>query len=99
LAGLAGPLSELLELASWAAEQGFDAVMVHEPGDPGGSAGGLVALLHAVADESPLPVVPYVRTPRLADVGLRAVVDQCVTGLATTGDRDPTPSGDGSHGP
>ena len=69
LAGLAGPLSELLELASWAAEQGFDAVMVHEPADPGGSAEGLVALLHAVADESPLPVVPYVRTPRLAGEG------------------------------
>ena len=75
LAGLAGPLSELLELASWAAEQGFDAVMVHEPGDPGGSAEGLVALLHAVADASPLPVVPYLRTPRLAGAGLLAVVD------------------------
>ena len=75
LAGLAGPLSELLDLASWAAEQGFDAVMVHEPGDPGGSAGGLVALLHVVADSSPLPIVPYVRTPRLDGAGLRAVVD------------------------
>jgi 4-hydroxy-tetrahydrodipicolinate synthase len=75
LAGLAGPLSELLELAAWAAEHGFDAVMVHEPSDPGGSAEGLVALLHAVADESPLPVVPYVRTPRLTPAGLRAVVD------------------------
>ncbi|HUY72147.1 MAG TPA: dihydrodipicolinate synthase family protein [Gaiellaceae bacterium] len=75
LAGLAGPLSELLELASFAAEQGVDAVMVHEPGDPGGSAGGLVALLHAVADESPLPVVPYLRTPRLAAAELHAVID------------------------
>jgi 4-hydroxy-tetrahydrodipicolinate synthase len=75
LAGLAGPLADLLELASWAAEQGFDAVMVHEPGDPGGSAAGMVALLLAVADSSPLPVVPYVRTPRLDCAALRAVVD------------------------
>jgi 4-hydroxy-tetrahydrodipicolinate synthase len=74
LAGLAGPLSDMLELASWAAANDFDAVMVHEPADPGGSAAGLVALLHAIADESPLPVVPYVRTPRLNEAELREVI-------------------------
>ena len=74
LAGLAGPLSDMLELASWAAANDFDAVMVHEPADPGGSAAGLVALLHAIADESPLPLAPYVRTPRLGEAELREVI-------------------------
>src|SRR5581483_9663105 len=56
LAGLAGPLSEMLELAAWAAEHGVDAVMIHEPADPGGSAEGLAALIRTIADASPLPV-------------------------------------------
>ena len=74
LAGLAGPLSDMLEIAAWAAEHNFDGVMIHEPADPGGSAEGLVKLFHAVASESTLPVVPYVRTPRLDDGGLRELV-------------------------
>jgi 4-hydroxy-tetrahydrodipicolinate synthase len=73
LAGLAGPVPDMLELAAWAAEHGFDAVMIHEPADPGGSADGHAALVHAVADASPLPVVPYVRTPRLGAGQLREV--------------------------
>jgi 4-hydroxy-tetrahydrodipicolinate synthase len=48
--------------------------MVHEPSDPGGSAAGLVRLFHTVASESPLPVVPYVRTPRLDDGALGELV-------------------------
>jgi 4-hydroxy-tetrahydrodipicolinate synthase len=74
LAGLAGPLSAQLELAAWAAEHGFDAVMAHEPADPGGCAEGILAFLHRLADESPLPVVPYVRTPRLSDSALGELI-------------------------
>ncbi len=74
LAGLAGPLAEMVDIAAWAAQCGFDAVMVHEPADPGGSAQGLLRLFHAVASESALPVVPYVRTPRLDDGGLSELV-------------------------
>jgi 4-hydroxy-tetrahydrodipicolinate synthase len=74
LAGLTGPFSEMVELAAWAAEQGFDGVMVHEPLDPGGSARGLLDLFSAVADASQLPVVPYVRTPRLDERGLGELV-------------------------
>lgn len=74
LAGLAGPLAEMADLAAWAAQCGFDAVMVHEPADPGGSAQGLVRLFHAIASESALPVVPYVRTPRLDNSGLSELV-------------------------
>jgi 4-hydroxy-tetrahydrodipicolinate synthase len=74
LAGLAGRLAEMLELAAYAAGQGFDAVMIHEPADPGGSAEGLLSLFHTVASESALPVVPYVRTPRLDESGLRELV-------------------------
>lgn len=65
VAGACGGMRSVLEQAERARELGYDAVMVHEPTDPFGDAGGLVDLYTKLADRSALPVVLYLRSPRL----------------------------------
>ncbi|MDO8210238.1 dihydrodipicolinate synthase family protein [Conexibacter sp. CPCC 206217] len=65
IAGVTGALSEALESASEAERLGYDAVMLHDPPDPLAGERGIVGLITEFADRSPLPVVLYVRTPRL----------------------------------
>jgi len=74
LAGIAGPQAEALSLAEHAAELGYDAVMLHDPPDPLAGERGLVGLVGEFADRSPLPVVLYVRTPRLGRAALAELV-------------------------
>jgi 4-hydroxy-tetrahydrodipicolinate synthase len=66
IAGLCGPLADLHRQAEIAAGLGYDAVMVHEPPDPGASDQGIRTFLLDVAARCPLPVVLYIRTPRLS---------------------------------
>ncbi|MBB4664274.1 dihydrodipicolinate synthase family protein [Conexibacter arvalis] len=65
VAGIAGAGAEALELTAEAAEIGYDAVMLHDPPDPLAGERGIVRFYGDFAERSPLPVVLYVRTPRL----------------------------------
>lgn len=65
LAGLVGPIDELLAASRVAADLGYEAVMPHEPADPFGDGEGLVRFYERVADASALPVVLYLRSERL----------------------------------
>lgn len=66
VAGVAGPLREMVQEAEAAQHLGYDAVMVHEPADPFGDAAGVVELYSRLAERSPLPVILYLRSHRLA---------------------------------
>lgn len=65
VAGVVGGLRSALEQAERARALGYHAVMVHEPTDPFGDAGGLMALYAGLADRSALPLVLYLRSTRL----------------------------------
>lgn len=65
IAGVTGPFPSLIRQATLSAELGYDALMLHEPADPFGDTHGLLAYYQAVCDESPLPVVLYLRTSLL----------------------------------
>ncbi|WP_129667779.1 dihydrodipicolinate synthase family protein [Phytoactinopolyspora endophytica] len=75
LAGLTGPSTTMLYEAELAASLGYDAVMVHQPPDPLGGGSDQVALWREVADQSPLPVVPYLRSTDPAADDLVALVE------------------------
>lgn len=53
-------------LAEIVAKAGADAIMIHQPPDPFVSARGIIAYVHAIADEAALPCVLYVRNDRFS---------------------------------
>jgi len=62
IVGVAGAVQDVAAAARHAADHGADAVMVHHPVHPYVTAEGLIDYLSAIAAESPLPVVPYLKT-------------------------------------
>jgi 4-hydroxy-tetrahydrodipicolinate synthase len=76
LAGIGGSLPDAAATAEHAAAAGATAVMAHYPVHPHITQEGFLAYIRAIAERSPLPVVPYLKTPldeegarRLADIG------------------------------
>jgi 4-hydroxy-tetrahydrodipicolinate synthase len=66
LAGVAGAAKSVLTEIDRAAQLGYDAAMLHEPGDPFGDSEGLLSYYRYVARRSALPVVLYLRSDRLS---------------------------------
>jgi 4-hydroxy-tetrahydrodipicolinate synthase len=61
--GIAGAVEDAVAAARHAADHGADAVMVHHPVHPYVTPEGLLVYLGAIAAASPLPIVPYLKTP------------------------------------
>jgi 4-hydroxy-tetrahydrodipicolinate synthase len=74
LAGVGGAVSDAAAAAEHAARAGATAVMAHYPVHPHVTQEGFLAYLAAVAERSPLPLVPYLKTP-LDEDGARRLVD------------------------
>lgn len=66
LAGVIGSAGDVIASAEDAASLGYHAIMVHEPADPFGASADVARYYELVAERSPLPVVLYLRSPRLA---------------------------------
>ena len=74
LAGVGGAVPDAAAAAEHAARAGATAVMAHYPVHPHVTQDGFLDYLAAVAARSPLPVVPYLKTP-LDEDGVRRLVD------------------------
>ena len=74
LAGVGGAIPDAIAAAEHAARSGATAVMVHYPVHPHATQDGLIEYLAEVAARSPLPVVPYLKTP-LDGEGVRRLID------------------------
>jgi 4-hydroxy-tetrahydrodipicolinate synthase len=74
LAGVGGSVPDAAAAAEHAARAGATAVMAHYPVHPHVTQEGFLAYLAAVAAASPLPVVPYLKTP-LDEDGARRLAD------------------------
>jgi 4-hydroxy-tetrahydrodipicolinate synthase len=61
--GVAGAIEDAIAAARHAADHGADAVMVHHPVHPYVTPEGLIEYLSAIAAGSPIPIVPYLKTP------------------------------------
>jgi 4-hydroxy-tetrahydrodipicolinate synthase len=66
VAGVAGSFRDCLSYAEFAADHGYEAIMLHDPADPLASQAGIEAYVRAIADASPLPVILYPRSLRLS---------------------------------
>lgn len=78
LAGVGFDLNTAIEMAQFAAENGAEAVMVHQPVHPYRSDEGWVAYHKAIADAVPqLGIVPYVRDATIGAAPIRQLADQC----------------------
>jgi 4-hydroxy-tetrahydrodipicolinate synthase len=75
IAGLCGAREDILRDGDFAVELGYDGVMIHEPVDPLGSKDGAERFYLDLADRLPLPVVLYIRSPRLSTDQLVRVAD------------------------
>ena len=74
LAGIGGSLPDAAATAEHAAAAGATAVMAHYPVHPHITQEGFLAYIRAIAGHSPLPVVPYLKTP-LDEEGARRLAD------------------------
>lgn len=74
IAGVAGHLSSVIRQCVKVSQLGYDAVMIHEPLDPLSSSAGITKYMVRIADESPLPVIPYLRTKRMTMSAVRSLV-------------------------
>lgn len=78
LCGVGHDLAAAVELAKYAAAQGLDGVMVHQPAHPYLSLDGWVEYHRVIADAVPsLAVVPYVRDPRIGGAQIGALAGAC----------------------
>ncbi|MCB0063040.1 MAG: dihydrodipicolinate synthase family protein [Caldilineaceae bacterium] len=78
LASVGFDLSTAIEMAHFAAEQGAEAIMVHQPVHPYRSDDGWVAYHKAIADAVPrLGIVPYVRDATIGTRPIRQLAEQC----------------------
>ncbi|KAF2418088.1 dihydrodipicolinate synthase family protein [Microbacterium sp. B35-30] len=73
IAGFAGAARSVLDEIDYAASLGYDAAMLHEPADPFGDSEGVLTYYLSIASRAALPVVLYLRSPRLEFESLRAV--------------------------
>lgn len=73
VAGFAGAARAVLDEIEYAASLGFDAAMLHEPADPFGDSEGVLTYYLSIASRSALPIVLYLRSPRLDLESLHAV--------------------------
>jgi dihydrodipicolinate synthase/N-acetylneuraminate lyase len=73
IAGFAGAARSVLDEIDYAASLGYDAAMLHEPADPFGDSEGVLSYYLSIASRSALPVVLYLRSPRLELDALRQV--------------------------
>ncbi|MDF2561292.1 MAG: dihydrodipicolinate synthase family protein [Microbacterium sp.] len=82
IAGFAGAASSVLDEIDYAASLGYDAAMLHEPADPFGDSEGVLTYYLSIAARSALPVVLYLRSPRLDVESLRRVAaDPTIVGV------------------
>lgn len=78
LAGVGFDTATAIEMAEFAAKQGAQAVMVHQPVHPYRSDEGWVAYHKAIADAVPhLGIVPYVRDASIGASALRRLAEEC----------------------
>lgn len=78
LCGVGHDLETAVGLAKYAAAQGLDGVMVHQPAHPYLSLDGWVEYHRVIADAVPsLAVVPYVRDPRIGGAQIGALAGAC----------------------
>ncbi len=78
LAGVGFDLQTAIEMAQFAAAQGAEAIMVHQPVHPYRSDEGWVSYHKAIADAVPeLGMVPYVRDATIGAPAIQALVDSC----------------------
>lgn len=75
IAGLSGSSSAVLREAEAARDLGYDAIMLHEPADPFGDGGSLESYYRRIGDHAPLPVIVYLRSTRLSEADLAALVE------------------------
>jgi len=73
--GVGGALDDAAAEARYAAETGADAVMIHHPSNPHITPDGLIAYCGAIAQASPLPVIPYLRSSVLDADAVRRLTD------------------------
>ncbi|WP_363358089.1 dihydrodipicolinate synthase family protein [Microbacterium sp. LMI12-1-1.1] len=73
IAGFAGAARSVLDEIDYAASLGYEAAMVHEPADPFGDSEGVLTYYLSIAARSALPLVLYLRSPRLEFDSLRLV--------------------------
>jgi 4-hydroxy-tetrahydrodipicolinate synthase len=73
--GVGGATADARAEAEHAARIGADAVMIHHPSNPHITPDGLVAYCRAIAEASPLPVIPYLRSAALDADGVRRLAD------------------------
>jgi len=74
LAGVGGSVPDASAAAEHAARAGATAVMAHYPVHPHVTQEGFLAYIEAIAARSPLPVVPYLKTP-LDEAGARRLTE------------------------
>lgn len=74
-AGVGRSLKEAIALARAAEQEGFDAVMIHQPPDPFASPQGMVEYSHAVAGATALPAILYIRRDVFSDEELARLLD------------------------
>lgn len=79
IAGFAGAARSVLDEIDYAASLGYDAAMLHEPADPFGDTEGLLTYYLSIAARSALPLVLYVRSPRLEFESLRRLAAEPTT--------------------
>jgi 4-hydroxy-tetrahydrodipicolinate synthase len=78
LAGVGFDVQTAIEMAHFAAGQGAQAIMVHQPVHPYRSDEGWVAYHKAIADAVPaLAIVPYVRDATIGAAAIGQLADQC----------------------
>ena len=78
LAGVGFDTATAIDMAQFAAQQGAQAVMVHQPVHPYRSDEGWVAYHKAIADAVPgLGIVPYVRDATIGASALRRLAEEC----------------------
>lgn len=78
MAGVGFDAATAVEMARFAADQGAEAIMVHQPVHPYRSDEGWVAYHKAIADAVPhLGIVPYVRDATIGAAALGQLADAC----------------------
>ncbi len=78
LAGVGFDVNTAIEMAQFAATNGAEAIMVHQPVHPYRSDEGWIAYHQAIADAVPnLGIVPYVRDATVGVVAIQGLVDRC----------------------
>ncbi len=78
LAGVGFDVESAIEMALFAAANGAEAIMVHQPVHPYRSDEGWIAYHKAIADAVPkLGIVPYVRDATIGVAAIQGLIDRC----------------------